>query len=111
MATDITGVPPVPPQGSGESAPGNSVGSALAEPKLATAGSPDSMDTVTLTAQANRLRAIESNLGAQSEIDGQRVQSVKSAIDAGRYEINPLRVAEKFIQFESGFENGLKATR
>ncbi len=60
-------------------------------------------DTVTLTTQADQLKSIEAGINAQPIVDGERVESLKSAIDAGNYKINPLNVAEKFIQFESGF--------
>ena len=33
--------------------------------------------------------------------DANRINHLKLAIDKGSYNINPLRVAEKFIQFES----------
>jgi anti-sigma28 factor (negative regulator of flagellin synthesis) len=33
--------------------------------------------------------------------DAKRINHLKLAIDKGNYNINPLRVAEKFIQFES----------
>ena len=33
--------------------------------------------------------------------DAKRIDHLKLAIDKGNYNINPLRVAEKFIQFES----------
>ncbi len=60
-------------------------------------------DSVTLQLQAKGLHvdAAQDDAGL---VDGSRVESLKSAIDAGVYQINPLRVAEKFIQFEADLE-------
>ena len=107
MASDIPGIPPIPPPVTGETAQGGAAdrGRNTSDGPAATT----TADTVTLTPQASRLKRIESGLGAQSVIDSARVEQLRSAIDAGRYEINPLRVAEKFIQFETSIDNGLKA--
>jgi len=111
MAVDITGIPPAQPQNGGDGVQGTAADKGQPNPQAAPVAPANTSDTLTLTSQASRLKSIESGIGAQSVIDGQRVQSLKSAIDTGAYEINPLRVAEKFIQFESDIENGLKASR
>lgn len=36
-----------------------------------------------------------------AKADAERIDHLKLAINKGNYTINPLRVAEKFIQFES----------
>ena len=36
-----------------------------------------------------------------ARIDAERIDHLKIAINKGNYTINPLRVAEKFIQFET----------
>ncbi len=105
MAVDITGVPPSRPQGTGGSAKSATDSSNNATQSVASAASVLKADTVTLTPQASQLKNVESEINAQSVIDGERVQSLKSAIDAGIYEINPLRVAEKFIQFENNLRS------
>ena len=46
---------------------------------------------------------IESNINTQPDIDGARIESLKMAIDAGQYDIDPLRVAEKLIELETQF--------
>lgn len=60
-------------------------------------------DSFTVSKQAEQLRLIESNVNAQPEMDETRVESLKSAIDAGQYDINPTRVAEKLIALETQF--------
>jgi negative regulator of flagellin synthesis FlgM len=58
-------------------------------------------DTVTLTSSANNLKALEAKIASQPEIDSQRVNEVKQAIDEGRYEVNPERVADSLIAIEN----------
>ena len=58
-------------------------------------------DTVSLTRDAETLRDAELNVQTNSGIDQERVNTLKQAIDAGKYAIDPLRVAEKFLKFES----------
>ena len=43
----------------------------------------------------------ESNASQIAMLDIERVDHLKLAIHGGNYTINPLRVAEKFIQFEN----------
>ncbi|VAX04260.1 hypothetical protein MNBD_GAMMA20-1046 [hydrothermal vent metagenome] len=105
MAIDISGVPPSQPQGTGGSAK-SITGSSGNAPQTPSPATPvNKADTITLTPQASQLKSVESVIHAQSVIDGERVQSLKLAIDAGEYEINPLRVAEKFIQFENNLRS------
>lgn len=101
MAIDITGFPPPQPQGAGGGTKSATDGSGNATRAV----SANRADTVTLTPQASQLKGVESAINAQSVIDGERVQSLKSAIDAGVYEINTQRVAEKFIQFENSLRS------
>ncbi len=105
MAIDITGIPPSQPQGTGGGAKSTTDSSGNAAQTLSPATPANRADTITLTPQASQLKSVESAINAQSVIDGERVQSLKSAIDAGEYEINPLRVAEKFIQFENNLRS------
>ncbi len=102
MAIDITGIPPSQPQGTGGSAKSTTGSSENAAQNLSPA---NKVDTITLTPQASQLKSVESAIDTHSVIDGERVQNLKSAIDAGVYEINPLRVAEKFIQFENNLRS------
>jgi flagellar biosynthesis anti-sigma factor FlgM len=95
MAVEITGLPPVVVQGNGGStstqvAHENAGGNKTASPNA---------DVVTLTTQAAHIKALET--GRQSVVDGDRIEHLKAAIDAGSYVIDPTRVAEKFIEFEA----------
>ncbi|NOX92377.1 MAG: flagellar biosynthesis anti-sigma factor FlgM [Gammaproteobacteria bacterium] len=58
------------------------------------------VDKVTLTQQAEKLRMIEKAINDQTDLDNERVENLKLEIDAGRYDINAQRVAEKLIEFE-----------
>lgn len=92
MAIDITGINPAQPQPRKAAGPAD-------KGAQSTADRPTS-DSVTLYLQTHGLKV--DNSGDDIElVDGPRVQSLKSAIDSGIYQINPLRVAEKFIQFEA----------
>lgn len=62
-----------------------------------------SADKVTLTPQAKELRMIEKAINDQTDVDNERIKSLKLEIDTGRYDIDAQRVAEKLIQFEMQF--------
>jgi negative regulator of flagellin synthesis FlgM len=99
MAIEITGLPPHLLQGGGEGTKSNTAqGDTSQLPDKATAAA----DAVTLTTKATRLKSLEAGIGGQSVLDENRVEHLKAAIDAGKYEIDSERVAEKFIQFEVG---------
>jgi negative regulator of flagellin synthesis FlgM len=63
-----------------------------------TQGSSD--DTVNLTDQAEKLRALEGRIEKQPVVDTQRVESIKNAIMDGTYTVNDSKTAEKMAQFE-----------
>lgn len=58
-------------------------------------------DTVSLTGAAAYLRQLESRLAALPVVDVQRTESIKKAIVDGRFTIDPVRVADKLLRFES----------
>jgi negative regulator of flagellin synthesis FlgM len=62
-----------------------------------------SSDTVTITKKAETLQMLESDINKQPDIDNERIESLKIAIDSGEYDIDSQRVAEKLIQFETQF--------
>ena len=97
MAVEITGLPPIVAQGNGEKTTSN-VAQENAGQNNHTS---PSVDVVTLTSQASNIKALEAGMGKQSVVDGERVEHLKATIDAGNYVIDPERVAEKFIAFES----------
>ena len=107
MAVEINGIPGT----SVRNTQLDQTGASKANPDASNTKSPSSAlnagastaDSFTVSQQAESLRVIESNLNTQPDVDGARVESLKSAIDAGRYDINPLRVAEKLIELEKQF--------
>lgn len=60
-------------------------------------------DTVHLTDMASRLKSLEQKLASQSEVDQSHVNRVRDAISRGEYRIDPDRVADKMMDFESDF--------
>lgn len=57
-------------------------------------------DTVSLTDAAAALRRAEEALSRTPVVEPQRVDTVRQALAEGRYQVNPARVADKFVQFE-----------
>lgn len=58
-------------------------------------------DTVNLTDTAAYLRKLESSLSSFPIVDVQRTESIKEALVDGRFVIDPARVADKLLRFES----------
>ncbi len=71
--------------------------------KIINTTTPGSTDKISLTQQAKELLMIEKLVYEQTEIDNERVENLRLAIDAGQYNINTQRVAEKLIEFEMMF--------
>jgi len=63
-------------------------------------GQSSSTDTVTLTDTAAQLQKLEAAIANLPIVDTARVEDVKQAINDGRFQIYPQRVAEKLISFE-----------
>ncbi len=57
-------------------------------------------DRVNLTDQAEKLRALESSIAKQPVVDTKRVESIRSAILDGTYNVDNNKTAEKMAQFE-----------
>lgn len=64
-----------------------------------------SMDKVTLTDTAAKLKALESELTNQPMVDDSKVQNMQSSIQNGSYKMDPERIADKMINFESAFND------
>jgi len=64
-------------------------------------GKSSTTDTVSLSDNAVQLGKLESTVISTPVVDTQRVEQVKQAIKDGSYEIDPARVADKLMQFES----------
>ena len=63
-------------------------------------GSANATDTVTLTDIATRLNKLEEDLLTLPIVDTQRVEDIKRLVDQGKFEIDTVRTAEKFMDFE-----------
>ncbi len=63
-------------------------------------GRPSTVDTVSLTDTAARLRQMENTLANLPVVDNQRVESVRRALADGTFEVNPERIAEKMLNLE-----------
>lgn len=57
-------------------------------------------DSVSLTDQAEKLRALEATIEKQPVIDTKRVDSIRSAILDGTYTVDNNKTAEKMADFE-----------
>ena len=58
-------------------------------------------DTVSLSDNAVQLGKLDNTAVSTPVVDTQRVEQVKQAIKDGTYEVDPARVADKLMQFES----------
>lgn len=58
-------------------------------------------DTVSLSDNAVQLGKLDNTAVATPVVDTQRVEQVKQAISDGTYEVDPEKVADKLMQFES----------
>ena len=63
-------------------------------------GTPSQQDTVSLTDTADMLQRLEEKIRAMPVVDIQRVNTVKSAIDNGNYQIDTTQVAGQLIENE-----------
>lgn len=66
--------------------------------KAQTAGRADSVE---ITAQAQQLQGVQSQMASLPEIDDKKVAEIKSAIAEGRYKIDPEKLAANIGAFES----------
>ncbi len=57
-------------------------------------------DSVSLTDQAEELRALEASIEKQPVVDTKRVESIRSAILDGTYAVDSKKTAEKMADFE-----------
>jgi negative regulator of flagellin synthesis FlgM len=85
---------------------------AKTEPKTATGRSdtatsppkqtqPSTIDTATLTDTATQLQKLEAQIAVLPVVDASRVADVKASIINGRFQTDPVRVAEKMLSFET----------
>ena len=58
-------------------------------------------DAVTLTDTAKLLKSLEQKLAAVPEVDTERVEQLREAINSGQYKIDTESTAEKLLDFET----------
>ncbi len=103
MASEINGLPPSAPAlpGAGEHGPLKpAAGRSEPDAEPARTGRADT-DTVSLTGAAARLRALEARLAQLPDTDVRRVEAIRQAVAEGSYRVDPERVAERLLAFES----------
>jgi len=96
---NITGFPGNQSQRATE---GSQVQVARSEPTAAQqqTGRPSTVDTVSLTDTAARLRKLENSLAELPVVDSQRVENIQKSIENGEYKVDAKRVAQKMLGFE-----------
>jgi negative regulator of flagellin synthesis FlgM len=55
---------------------------------------------VKITDQARQLASLENTVQSLPVVNESRVASIKQAIDEGRYQVNPERIADKLLRTE-----------
>lgn len=71
------------------------------------AGTTDSssLDTLSLTGAAALMQKLDAAIAATPVVDMARVNRIQQAIENGTYKIDPARVAEKMLEFETALQN------
>jgi len=64
-------------------------------------GKSSTADTVSLSDNAVQLGKLDNTAVSTPVVDTQRVEQVRQAIKDGSYEVDPAKVADKLMQFES----------
>ena len=99
MPIDINGIPSSKVPGSVDDA---KVKQTVEQPSAQQeSGKSSTTDTVSLSDNAVQLGKLENTVVSTPVVDTQRVEQVKQAIKDGSYEVDPAKVADKLMQFES----------
>jgi negative regulator of flagellin synthesis FlgM len=67
------------------------------------AGATSSGSPIQITDQARQLAALEHAVQAMPVVNEARVAEISNAIEEGRYEVSPERIADKLITMEQDF--------
>ncbi len=95
MTTKIGGFPNRPVQVGGEKAVARS-----RQSTTGTAASAASTSPVRITDQARQLAALEHAVQSAPIVNEARVGEIRQAIEEGRYQVSPERIADKLIQMD-----------
>ncbi len=99
MSIEINGIPPSKVPGSSDD---SQVKQTAEQPSTQQeSGKSTTADTVSLSDNAVQLGKLENTVASTPVVDTQRVEQVKQAIREGSYEVDPAKVADKLMQFES----------
>lgn len=77
--------------------PPNHVVAEKTEPSRPGAAPPEGAAKVSLSSLSTQLQALETKMADAGHIDSARVESIKRAIEAGQFKVNPEAVADKLI--------------
>ncbi|MCZ6644217.1 MAG: flagellar biosynthesis anti-sigma factor FlgM [Gammaproteobacteria bacterium] len=80
---------------------GATEGGSAAKSKSESAATTDHVD---LSANAQTLQSLEAKIHTFPEIDHAKVEAIRTAIAEGRYHVDPVRLAERFVALESELE-------
>lgn len=69
-------------------------------------GTPSTVDTVSLTDTAMKLRSLENRIESLPVVDSQRVEGIRLSVADGTYTVNAENIASKLIDSELGLLNG-----
>jgi negative regulator of flagellin synthesis FlgM len=61
-------------------------------------------DQLTLTDSARTLQKFEEAVAKTPVVNADKVSAIKQALSSGTYQIDPARVADKLLKFESGLK-------
>jgi len=75
--------------------------SAEPPPSKQDTGGSSSSDTVSISDNAAQLGKLNNASVTTAVVDTQRVEQVKQAISNGSFEVDPAKIADKLMQFES----------
>ena len=71
------------------------------ESKKTEVSAPAASSNVNLTQSASSLQALEKSIAAAPEVDQQKVDAVRKAINEGSYKVDSERTASKLIDFDT----------
>lgn len=105
MVNHITG--PRPPQGgdvhgsAADKTAGKITIGGAADIMVYRLSQPETDGNVKLSAEAQSLKQLETQLKAAPDVDSDKVNALRAAVADGSYQVNAERVAEKLLNFEA----------
>ncbi|VAW86140.1 hypothetical protein MNBD_GAMMA16-2225 [hydrothermal vent metagenome] len=67
-------------------------------------GTPSTLDTVSITDNAHTMQQLHSEIKSLPVIDVQRVEGIRKELSEGNFNVDPQRVAEKLVTFETALK-------